>query len=123
MAINVGKYSFLATLGLAGALCLPVVAQSYPQDQPRQHDQDDQNRADRNRGYDNQNSQFYNTKAYQKGLKDGRHDRDKNKGERANKKHWKNDRDRQAYEAGYYDSYRGTRASRDHDRDDQRHDH
>ena len=121
--MDIRKCSFLATLGLAGALCLPVVAQSYPQDQPRQHDQDDQNRADRNRGYGNQNSQLYNTKAYQKGIKDGRHDRDKNKGERANKKHWKNDRDRQAYEAGYNEGYRGSRATSDHDRDDQRHDH
>jgi len=123
MAINCRKCSFLATLGLAGALCLPAVAQSYPQEQPRQHDQDDQNRAERNRGYDNQNGQFHNSKAYQKGMKDGRHDRDKNKGERADKKHWKNDRDRQAYEAGYMDGYRGTRAMNDHDRDDQRHDH
>lgn len=138
MNLNVRKHLLIATLGLAGALCLPAAAQ-YPQDrqyQP-QHDQDDQNRdrarghdddqnraADRNGGYYNQNDQWRNTKAYKQGFKDGEHDRDKNRGERADRKHWKNDQDRQAYESGYYAAYRGN-GPRDngHDRDDQRHDH
>ncbi len=125
---------WIASLGLAGALAIPAAAQyQYPQNpqaEPSHHDQDDQNR-DRNRSNDqyntgdyNRNNQFYNTKAYQQGLKDGRHDRSKNKGERADKKHFKNDQDRQAYESGYYDGYRGNGNNhRGHDQDDQRHDH
>ncbi len=129
MAIR--KHMWVATLGLAGALAVPALAQ-YPQVRAvSQHDQDDQNR-DRNRGRDddqnngayNRNDQFHNTKAYQQGMKDGRHDRSKNKGERADKRHFKNDQDRQAYQAGYYDGYRGNaNYNRGHDQDDQRHDH
>ncbi len=126
------------TLGLAGALCLPAVAQYAGREEQPRHDQDDQNRA---RGYDNdqnrtygQNEQWRNTKAYQEGMKDGRQDRDKNRGERVGRRHWKNDQDRQAYEAGYYESYRGNgmyngqygdndRRDRDNDRDRDQHNH
>jgi hypothetical protein len=116
---------------VAGVLCIPAVAQYSPQDQPR-HDQDDRNRTtqDRDHDHDNdrangaygQNTQWQNTKAYRQGMKDGEHDRSKNKGERADHRHWKNDQDRQAYQAGYYQGYRGTMGSnndrdRDHDRD------
>ncbi len=122
------------TIGLAGALCIPALAQYQErQDQPR-HDQDDQNRdrdrghdEDRNRGayYNQDTSQWRNTKAYQQGWKDGEHDRSKNKGERANHRHWKSQQDEQAYQAGYYDAYRGTqpqynRPDRDHDLDNDR---
>ncbi len=108
------------TLGLAGLLCLPAIAQYQDrQDQPR-HDQDDQNR--RNQGYyDENNSQWRNTKAYQQGWKDGEHDRSKRKGERANKRHWKNQQDEQAYQAGYYDAYRGNQP--EHDRRDRDNDY
>ncbi len=124
------------TLGLAGVFCLPAVAQYQErQDQPR-HDQDDQNR-DRARGYDNDqdrnnpgyynqgNEQWRNTKAYQEGWKDGEHDRSKNKTEHPGKRHWKNQQDEQAYQAGYYDAFRGNGAEpnrRDHDKDRRDHD-
>jgi hypothetical protein len=102
--------------------------QAVPQDQrDRDMDRDrgrdtDRDRAgDRDRDRDNVNQQWVNTKAYQQGLKDGEHDRAKNKGERADRRHWKNDQDRQAYEAGYNAGYRGNKMPRnDHDRDDQR---
>ena len=79
------------------------------------------NDRDRNRAYDNGNQQWVNTKAYKQGLKDGDHDRSKNKSENLNRHHWKNDQDRQAYEAGYNNAYRGNRAyqGNDHDRDEQ----
>ncbi|MGI9103361.1 MAG: hypothetical protein ACR2IF_13060 [Terriglobales bacterium] len=135
------RYLGLAALGLAGVLSIPAAAQYQGQEQPRQHDQDDQNRArrdddqsrnragdqdrDRNNGYQNgQNARWRNTKAYKQGFKDGQKDRAKNRGERADRKNWKNDQDRQAYQAGYYDAYRNNTATRD--RDDRRreaHDH
>ena len=121
------KHLLMATIGLAGALAIPAAAQ-YPQvRQVAQHDQDDQNRharGDDDRG-PNYNNQYYNSKAYKEGMKDGRKDHDKNRGERAERRHWKNDQDRQAYMAGYNEGYRGNGYNNNnrHDQDDQRHDH
>ncbi len=138
---------YLCAAALAGSLSLPAFAQYSPdrQDQTR-HDQDDRNRVDQdrdqNRTYPNQdrdhdrdrdnaysqNQRWRDSKAYQKGLKDGEHDRSRNKGENLGRHHWKNDQDRQAYEAGYMEAYgsktamyRGHRRN-DHDRDDNRRD-
>ncbi len=141
------KYFCVAVL--AGGLSVPVFAQYSPerQDQTRhdqqdqtRHDQDDRNRADQdrdqNRTYQDQdrdrdnnytysqNQRWRDSKAYQKGLKDGEHDRSKNKGQNFGRHHWKNDQDRQAYEAGYMEAYGGNTAMNrghrrnDHDRDD-----
>ena len=104
------------TLGLASALCLPAVAQ-ISHFQP-QHDQDDRDRA---RGGDyNQDSRYHDSSAYERGYKDGDHDRSKHRPERADRHHFKNDNDRMAYEAGYRDAYSGGRRGNDHDRDDRR---
>jgi hypothetical protein len=124
MAIR--KHMWVATLGLAGALAIPAAAQFPQVRQVAQHDQDDQNRharGDDDRGPNN--NQYYNSKAYKQGVKDGRKDHDKNRGERADKRHWKNDQDRQAYMAGYNEGYRGNGSYNNnrHDQDDQRHDH
>ena len=122
------KHMLIATLGLAGALAIPAAAQVPQVKRVAQHDQDDQNR-DRNRADRNDanynNNQYYNSKAYKEGMKDGRKDHSKNRGERADRRHWKNDQDRQAYMAGYNDGYRGNGAYNNnrHDQDDQRHDH
>jgi len=123
----------LITLGLAGALSLPAFAQAPQLRQVAQHDQDDQNRnargddhRDNNAGYNNAgyNNQYYNSKAYKEGVKDGRKDHDKNRGERADRRHFKKDQDRQAYMAGYNDGYRGNGYNNSRrDQDDQRHDH
>ncbi len=95
---------------------------TYQQDQDRTYGQNGDRDRDRDRdnGYRNSgNAQWRNSKAYKQGLKDGEHDRSKHKGERADRRHWKNDQDRQAYEAGYGEGYRGLTANR---RDDQRRD-
>ncbi|MGZ4819282.1 MAG: hypothetical protein ACXVY9_03735 [Terriglobales bacterium] len=141
----------LCAIGVAGALCVPAFAQYQPQEQPRQHDQDDmqrdrdqnnvqrdqniqrdrddaqrdrdndRDRANVNNGYYNQNNdQWRNTKAWKQGFKDGQHDRSRNMGERLDRHHWRNDQDRQAYQAGYYEAFRGSNITRD--RDDQRRD-
>ena len=83
------------------------------QDRDRDH-----NGAYNNGSYVGQTSQWVNTKAYQEGLKDGQHDRSKNKSQRAHERRWKNDNDRQAYSAGYDAGHRNNMRN-DHDRDDQ----
>jgi hypothetical protein len=146
MSMSFRKYFWIAVLVVTAALCVPALAQyqQAPQEQPRQHDQDDRNRGDdqnraiRDNGNYNQtdrdrddqnrasrdydrNEHWRNTKAYKEGFKDGGHDRSHRKGENVSRHHWKNDQDRQAYEAGYYAAYRGNQPG--HDRDDQRRDH
>ncbi len=144
MVKNLRQYLWIGAFAVASVLAIPAAAQQYPQERQDQvrHDQDDQNRQypdrdrdregdrardnDRDRAYDNgayDNRQWVNSKAYKQGLKDGEHDRAKNKGERADHRHWKNDQDRQAYQAGYGAGYRGNpryNHRNDHDRDDQR---
>ncbi len=131
--MNIRKY--LCATALAGMLCVPAAFAQYApapqrdqddrnrtmQDKDRDHDRDhDRDRANNGYAY-GQNDQWRNSKAYHQGMKDGEHDRAKNKGEKLNRHHWKNDQDRRAYEAGYYQAYRGSMSGnrdRDHDRDD-----
>jgi len=125
---------YLCALGVAGALCVPALAQEHQQDQNRYdnanvqadrdhaHSTDEAHAQDQERKdgvYNNHdNAQWRNTKAWQEGYKDGKHDRSKNAAERLDRHHWKHDNDRMAYEAGYRDAYNGRDMNdRDHDRD------
>jgi len=87
---------FVLTLSMASFAATPLLAQ-----QDRDHDNQTQNRdmdrhADRDHDRDNQNdSAYYNNRYYKQGWKDGE------KHKHRNKKKWKNDNDREAYEAGY----------------------
>jgi hypothetical protein len=110
MAFNVRKQAVTMAVGLALVLPAAALRSLNPQDrdQERQGQRDDRDRKDRNDRND-RNGDYANSKYYQRGLKDGGHDRDKHRGERAHKKRFKNDRDRQAYEAGYDAGYRGDR--------------
>jgi hypothetical protein len=113
MALNhFSKHAVTVALGLA--LLMPAAAlkgyASQDRDQERQGQRDDrdQDRNDRDR-HNDRDQDYANSKYYRKGMKDGGHDRDKHRSGRGHNKHFKNDRDRQAYEAGYEAGYRGDR--------------
>lgn len=100
---------------------LPQSDQGQVRQGDRDHDRDQARPADQDRdrystGSYGANQQWVNSKAYQQGLKDGEHDRAKNKSQRAHEKHWKSDQDHQAYQAGYDSGFRGMQGG-DHDRD------
>ncbi len=143
MAKNLRPLLCIGAFAVASVLAMPAQQQQYPQDRQDQvrHDQDDQNRQinqdqdrvrrddqypERDRDRDRASNtgaygdqRWINSKAYKQGLKDGEHDRSKNKSQHAHERRWKNDQDRQAYEAGYNAGFGGN-TMRDHDRDDQR---
>ena len=89
--------------------------QDRAQDQDRRGDQDRDQHADRDRRNTSDNDRaFYGNKYYQSGWKDGLKHKHKNH-------KWKNDQDREAYEAGYAHGDRGEKwqkpNGRDRDRD------
>jgi hypothetical protein len=113
MALNhFSKHAVTVALGLA--LLIPAAAlkgyasQDRDQDRQGQRNDRDQDRNDRDR-HNGRDQDYANSKYYKKGMRDGGHDRDKHRSERGHNKHFKNDRDRQAYEAGYEAGYRGDR--------------
>jgi hypothetical protein len=64
---------------------------------------------------DRDDSMYRNNRNFQKGWKDGQHHKHKNR-------KWKNDADRQAYEAGFSHGDRGEQWQKNnHDRDHDRH--
>jgi Ni/Co efflux regulator RcnB len=83
--------ALLLVMGMAGGTLSAVMAIPSAQDRDR-----DENR-DRDR---NDDSAYRNNRYYKQGWKDGQHHKRKNK-------KWKNDADRQAYEAGYARGDRG----------------
>ncbi len=98
----------ILTLSLAGPAVVTSMAQIPVPSQERDHDRDHDRRDE---------SVYTNNKYYKQGWKDGaKH--------KHSKKKWKNDRDREAYEAGYSHGDRGeqwNKHDRDRDRDHDRH--
>ncbi len=109
------------TLALAVACCGWVQAAPQNEDhrnaqvgQEHRADQDRDRDRDRDHDRDREESRFYSNKYYQQGWKDGA------KHKHSHRK-WKNDLDREAYQAGYAHGERGEAWHKpDHHRD---HDH
>jgi len=84
-------------IAVAGSGATPLLATGAPHQQNDEHRAEDRNR-EQNRDRDNNQrsdeSVYYNNRNYQSGWKDGQKHKHKNK-------KWKNDADREAYEAGY----------------------
>ena len=104
--------AFMCCIALAGT-AMPVL--SHAQD--RDHDRDQSTDRDRNRGGDHDqmargdDARYQNNHYYQQGWKDGQKHKHKNK-------KFKNDDDRQAYEAGFMHGDRGEQWNkRGHDND------
>lgn len=98
----------LLALTISGPAVISAMAAPMPiQDQDRDHDRNRDQRDD---------SAYTNNRYYKQGWRDGgRHKR--------SNKHWKNDNDRSAYEAGYAHGDRGEQwkdKDKDHDRDHDR---
>lgn len=110
MKITSGALALFVALGCSAAV--PVVAQDNDhrdqqaqQDQRRDQDRDhrDVQNHDQDRDHDNmqnRDERYVSNKYYQQGWKDGQNHKHKNH-------KWKNDDDRQAYEAGYGHGDRG----------------
>jgi hypothetical protein len=77
----------LFALVLSGLTVVPLLPVSVAQDHDRDRDRRDE-------------SAYYNNRYYKQGWKDGQHHKHKHK-------KWKNDADREAYEAGYAHGERG----------------
>lgn len=90
-----GAWALVLAFGCSGLV--PAVAQDDDHhDRQESHDRDHDGNQDRNL------SSYYNNPNYQRGRNDAKHHHHKNK-------KWKNDTDRQAYEAGYAYGDRGER--------------
>jgi Ni/Co efflux regulator RcnB len=85
----------LLAFSMAGTIAVPVVAQDADH-----HDQ-------MNRDDHHDDSAYRNNQYYSQGWKDGQRHKHRNK-------RWKNDADRQAYEAGYAHGDHGDRMDMDH---------
>jgi len=97
---NIARISALAlSFAFVGSTAAPLlIAQPTSATQDRDHDRDD--------------SAYRNNRYFKQGWKDGQKHKHKNK-------HWKNDADREAYEAGYNHGNNGEawQNERHHDRD------
>lgn len=105
----------VAGLALATVVTVPAFGQSRDSDdrrdgwyQDRDHDRDDHDRDDQDRD----RGRWRNSRAYRRGYDDAMHDRDRNRGYRANPWRLGNDEDRRAYQQGYYDGYNRGRNNR-----------
>jgi hypothetical protein len=92
--MNIRRTSLALVLALSSS-GLVLAAQDDHRDNQQEHQQD-QDRARDNRD----ESRFNGNANFQRGWKDGQHHKHKNK-------KWKNDSDREAYEAGYGHGDRG----------------
>ncbi|HZU29502.1 MAG TPA: hypothetical protein VFB79_00205 [Candidatus Angelobacter sp.] len=102
MKIQAGALAFVMALGCFGT------ASAVAQDRDR-HDEQVQDHHDRDE------SAYYSNKYYKMGWEDGQHHKRKDH-------KWKNDADRQAYEAGYMHGDHGEQwKDHDHDRDRDHH--
>lgn len=101
---------YVLALAIAGCTATPMFAAPVPyQDQDRDHAGQNHDRDDRRAG-DHDDSAFYNNRYYKQGWQDGQH-------HKHNHKKWKNDADRQAYEAGYGHGDHGEQWQNHHDHD------
>jgi hypothetical protein len=88
--------SLLLALSIAGTVTVPVFAQDADR-------HDEMNRGE----HHDDDSAYRSNRYYSQGWKDGQHHKHRNK-------HWKNDADRQAYEAGYAHGDHGDRMDMEH---------
>lgn len=106
--MNIRRMSLAVLLAFSSYGLVLAVAQDDRRDNQQEHQRDqDRDRENRDEG------RFYGNANYQRGWKDGLHHKHKNL-------KWKNDPDREAYEAGYAHGGRGEQwqnpeQRRDHD--------